>query len=194
MSSSVVVSLAVNWLCVPTFEYSFIWVLLGLTAFGLTLFALTPWLWRSDRDGKAGGPGCRVDSLLQGERWTSTCGTSRLSSGQGDPGEARQRTSGRPLRHSPNPESWVPGVSQAGRSELLPGGKADIVDWNARPPVSTGWPVRPVLAPDCLRPRSRGSALLLSTMNALHHDVRLTLHNVRYNGHCVCWSLHCFVS
>ena len=53
--ATMAVSLAVNWLCFPTFEYSFNWVLLGLTAFGLTLFALTPWLWRSGREAQRMG-------------------------------------------------------------------------------------------------------------------------------------------
>ena len=44
--AAMAVSLAVNWLCFPTFEHQFNWVLLGLTAFGLVLFATTPWLWR----------------------------------------------------------------------------------------------------------------------------------------------------
>ena len=46
------VSLAVNWFCFPTFEFQFNWVLIGLTAFGLLLFATAPWLWR--RLAKAG--------------------------------------------------------------------------------------------------------------------------------------------
>lgn len=41
------VSLTVNWTCFPTFERGFNGVLIGLTAFGLILFAVTPWLWMS---------------------------------------------------------------------------------------------------------------------------------------------------
>lgn len=44
---TIAVSLAVNWTCFPTFEFGFNWVLMGLTAFGLGVFAVTPWLWRS---------------------------------------------------------------------------------------------------------------------------------------------------
>lgn len=45
--ATMVVSLVVNWTCFPTFQHGPNPVLLGLTAFGLTLFALTPWLWRA---------------------------------------------------------------------------------------------------------------------------------------------------
>lgn len=41
------VSLTVNWLCFPTFEYGFNLVLIGLTVFGIWVFCVTPWLWRS---------------------------------------------------------------------------------------------------------------------------------------------------
>jgi hypothetical protein len=44
--ATMAVSLSVNWLCFPTFEFRFNWVLIGLTAFGLVLFATAPWLWR----------------------------------------------------------------------------------------------------------------------------------------------------
>lgn len=42
-------TLIVNWTQFPTFEYTFNWVLLGLTAFGIVVFALAPWLWRESR-------------------------------------------------------------------------------------------------------------------------------------------------
>lgn len=38
------VSLAVNWVF-PTFGYGINLVLIGLTQFGLFVFAVTPWLW-----------------------------------------------------------------------------------------------------------------------------------------------------
>jgi hypothetical protein len=40
-------TLTVNWTQFPTFEYAFNWVLLGLTAFGVIVFATAPWLWRA---------------------------------------------------------------------------------------------------------------------------------------------------
>lgn len=43
--ATMAVSLAVNWLCFPTFEYGFNLVLIGLTAFGVFVFVTTPWLW-----------------------------------------------------------------------------------------------------------------------------------------------------
>ncbi len=45
--ATMAVSLTVNWLCFPTFEYGFNWVLIGLTLFGLGVFATFPWLWRT---------------------------------------------------------------------------------------------------------------------------------------------------
>ncbi len=45
--ATMIVSLSVNWLCFPTFENGSNLVLVGLTIFGLGLFAATPWLWRS---------------------------------------------------------------------------------------------------------------------------------------------------
>jgi hypothetical protein len=47
--ATMVVTLAVNWTQFPTFEYGFNWVLIGLTVFGLTVFATAPWLWRASR-------------------------------------------------------------------------------------------------------------------------------------------------
>ena len=40
------VSLAVNTLCFPTFEFGFNYVLVGLWLFGLLVFVSAPWLWR----------------------------------------------------------------------------------------------------------------------------------------------------
>jgi hypothetical protein len=40
-----VVTLWVNWTEFPTFEYGFNLVLVGLTAFGVFLAAMLPWLW-----------------------------------------------------------------------------------------------------------------------------------------------------
>lgn len=45
--ATMAVSLGVNWVCFPTFEFGFNGVLIGLTAFGLGVFAVAPWLWRS---------------------------------------------------------------------------------------------------------------------------------------------------
>lgn len=42
-------TLTVNWTQFPTFEYTFNWVLLGLTLFGVIMFASAPWLWRRSR-------------------------------------------------------------------------------------------------------------------------------------------------
>jgi hypothetical protein len=41
--------LLVNWTQFPTFEYAFNWVLIGLTLFGVIVFASAPWLWRQSR-------------------------------------------------------------------------------------------------------------------------------------------------
>lgn len=46
---TMVVTLLVNWTQFPTFEYGFNWVLIGLTVFGLIVFATAPWLWRASR-------------------------------------------------------------------------------------------------------------------------------------------------
>ena len=45
--ATMVFTLVVNWTRFPTFEYHFNWVLLTLTAFGIAMAALTPWLWRA---------------------------------------------------------------------------------------------------------------------------------------------------
>jgi hypothetical protein len=42
---TMVVSLAVNWTQFPTFEFQFNYVLIGLTLFGIIMFAAAPWLW-----------------------------------------------------------------------------------------------------------------------------------------------------
>lgn len=46
---TMITTLIVNWTQFPTFEYTFNWVLLGLTAFGVAMLALAPWLWRASR-------------------------------------------------------------------------------------------------------------------------------------------------
>jgi hypothetical protein len=43
---AVATTLIVNWTQFPTFEYAFNYVLIGLTLFGVIVFALAPWLWR----------------------------------------------------------------------------------------------------------------------------------------------------
>lgn len=42
-------SLWVNWTRFPTFEFQFNYVLIGLTAFGLAMFAAAPWIWLASR-------------------------------------------------------------------------------------------------------------------------------------------------
>ena len=44
-SITMAVSLAVNWLCFPTFEFQFNYVLIGLTLFGVVMWLTSPWLW-----------------------------------------------------------------------------------------------------------------------------------------------------
>ena len=44
-SATMAVTLWVNWTQFPTFQYKFNWVLIGLTAFGVFVFAVSPWLW-----------------------------------------------------------------------------------------------------------------------------------------------------
>jgi len=46
---TMVASLAVNWTQFPTFQFVFNYVLIGLTLFGVVVFATTPWLWRASR-------------------------------------------------------------------------------------------------------------------------------------------------
>lgn len=47
--ATMITTLIVNWTQFPTFEYTFNWVLIGLTLFGMAMFALAPWLWRASR-------------------------------------------------------------------------------------------------------------------------------------------------
>lgn len=44
--ATMAISLSINWAFFPTFEHGFNGVLIGLTVFGLWVFAVTPWLWR----------------------------------------------------------------------------------------------------------------------------------------------------
>lgn len=46
---TMIVTLIVNWTQFPTFQFVFNYVLIGLTAFGLIVFATAPWLWRASR-------------------------------------------------------------------------------------------------------------------------------------------------
>ena len=43
------VTLIVNWTQFPTFEFGFNYVLVGLTVFGVIVFAAAPWLWAKSR-------------------------------------------------------------------------------------------------------------------------------------------------
>lgn len=47
--STMVTTLIVNWTQFPTFQFVFNWVLIGLTVFGVIVFAVAPWLWRASR-------------------------------------------------------------------------------------------------------------------------------------------------
>jgi signal transduction histidine kinase len=47
--ATMMTTLTVNWTQFPTFEYTFNWVLIGLTLFGVIMFATAPWLWRASR-------------------------------------------------------------------------------------------------------------------------------------------------
>ncbi len=47
--ATMIVTLSVNWTQFPTFEYTFNWVLIGLTLFGVIVLASAPWLWRASR-------------------------------------------------------------------------------------------------------------------------------------------------
>lgn len=55
--ATMITTLIVNWTQFPTFEFVFNYVLIGLTAFGLIVFATAPWLWRRSgwRNTDAGG-------------------------------------------------------------------------------------------------------------------------------------------
>lgn len=46
---TMIATLIVNWTQFPTFEFVFNYVLLGLTLFGVIVFATAPWLWRASR-------------------------------------------------------------------------------------------------------------------------------------------------
>lgn len=46
---TMIVSLAVNWLCFPTFEFQFNYVLIGLSVFGVVMVLTAPWLWRASK-------------------------------------------------------------------------------------------------------------------------------------------------
>lgn len=46
---TMIVTLTVNWTQFPTFEYGFNYVLVGLTIFGVIVFATAPWLWTKSR-------------------------------------------------------------------------------------------------------------------------------------------------
>ena len=43
--TTMIVTLIVNWTLFPTFEFGFNYVLIGLTVFGVIVFAAAPWLW-----------------------------------------------------------------------------------------------------------------------------------------------------
>lgn len=47
--ATMIVTLTVNWTQFPTFEYTFNWVLIGLTVFGVIILATAPRLWRASR-------------------------------------------------------------------------------------------------------------------------------------------------
>jgi hypothetical protein len=49
------VTLIVNWTQFPTFEFGFNYVLVGLTVFGVIVFAAAPWLWAKSRWSLAAG-------------------------------------------------------------------------------------------------------------------------------------------
>ena len=42
---TMITTLWVNWTQFPTFEFQFNYVLIGLTLFGVFVFATAPWLW-----------------------------------------------------------------------------------------------------------------------------------------------------
>ena len=46
---TMIVTLMVNWTQFPTFEFGFNYVLIGLTVFGVLVFAAAPWLWVKSR-------------------------------------------------------------------------------------------------------------------------------------------------
>jgi hypothetical protein len=46
---TMIATLSVNWTQFPTFQFAFNYVLIGLTVFGVIVFATAPWLWRASR-------------------------------------------------------------------------------------------------------------------------------------------------
>jgi hypothetical protein len=46
---TMILTLWVNWTQFPTFEFHFNFVLIGLTMFGVMVFATAPWLWTASR-------------------------------------------------------------------------------------------------------------------------------------------------
>jgi hypothetical protein len=46
---TMILTLWVNWTQFPTFEFHFNFVLIGLTMFGVMVFATAPWLWTAAR-------------------------------------------------------------------------------------------------------------------------------------------------
>ncbi len=46
---TMITTLIVNWTQFPTFKFGFNYVLIGLTVFGLIVFATFVWLWRASR-------------------------------------------------------------------------------------------------------------------------------------------------
>lgn len=47
--ATMVTTLAVNWTQFPTFEFGFNYVLIGLTVFGVIVFATMAWLWTASK-------------------------------------------------------------------------------------------------------------------------------------------------
>lgn len=47
--ATMITTLIVNWTQFPTFQYTFNYVLIGLTVFGVIVFAAAPWLWVKSR-------------------------------------------------------------------------------------------------------------------------------------------------
>ena len=47
--ATMITTLIVNWTQFPTFQFVFNYVLIGLTLFGVIVFAAAPWLWRASR-------------------------------------------------------------------------------------------------------------------------------------------------
>jgi hypothetical protein len=47
--STMMLTLWVNWTQFPTFDFGFNYVLIGLTVFGVVVFATAPWLWTASK-------------------------------------------------------------------------------------------------------------------------------------------------